>query len=128
MTRPKRLWALPTIAGLVAAVVAAFFVARTVGADPVTTAGTRYAVTVTAGRNAVGVRVDRGEADTVAVTAVMPAMGHAIPEVTARKSAPGRFVAEGDLLFPMTGGWELSVRLAGPSGEETLTLNTLITG
>ncbi|MEU9884206.1 hypothetical protein [Sphaerisporangium sp. NPDC051011] len=114
-------------AGLVAAVVVAFVVARTSGVDPVTTTGTHYAITVTADRKAIDVRLDRGEADTVTVAAVMTTMGHAMPEVTARKTAPGQFVAEGDLFF-MTGVWELSVRLAGRSGEETLTLNTLITG
>ncbi|MFI7125820.1 hypothetical protein ACIBQ1_09005 [Nonomuraea sp. NPDC050153] len=114
------------LAGLVVVVVAAFVVARTSGVDPVSVSGTRYAVTVTADRKAVDVQVDRGEADTVTVAAVMTTMGHAMPEVTARKAGPGHFVAEGDL-FTMTGAWELSVRLAGRSGEETLTLNTLIT-
>ncbi|MEU6741994.1 hypothetical protein [Streptosporangium sandarakinum] len=113
------------LAGLLAAVVAAFAVARASGGDPVTTAGARYAVTVTADRNTIDVRLDRGEADTVTVAAVMPAMGHAMPEVTARKTAPGHFVAEGDL-FSMGGGWELSVRLTGPPGEETLTFTTLV--
>ncbi|MEU6780360.1 hypothetical protein ABZ912_14245 [Nonomuraea angiospora] len=114
------------LGGLVAVVVAAFVIARTSGPDPVATTGTRYAVTVTADRSAVDIRVDKGEADTVTVAAVMTTMGHALPEVTARKAAPGHFVAEGDL-FLMNGAWELSVRLAGRSGEETLTLNALIT-
>ncbi|WP_431931419.1 hypothetical protein [Nonomuraea jabiensis] len=115
------------LGGLVAVVAAAFVIARTSGPDPVTTTGARYTVTVTADRSAVDIRVDRGEADTVTVAAVMPAMGHAVPEVTARKAGPGHFVAEGDL-FLMNGAWELSVRLAGPrSGEETLTLNALVT-
>ncbi|MEU9831296.1 hypothetical protein AB0D67_07095 [Streptosporangium sp. NPDC048047] len=113
--------------GILGVVIIVFFAARASGGDPVTTAGAHYAVTVTADRNTIDVRLDRGEADTVTVAAVMPAMGHAMPEVTARKTAPGHFVAEGDL-FSMGGGWELSVRLAGPSGEETLTLTTLITG
>ncbi|MEQ4717619.1 hypothetical protein [Nonomuraea sp. B19D2] len=127
MTRIKSMRRLLVLAGLVAVVVAAFVVARTSGGDPVTTTGTRYAVTVTAERNTIDVRLDRGEADTVTIAAVMTTMGHAIPEVTARKTAPGHFVAEGELFF-MTGAWELSIRLAGPSGEETLTLNTLVTG
>ncbi|MFI7635106.1 hypothetical protein [Nonomuraea sp. NPDC049400] len=127
MTRIKSMRRLLVLAGLVAVVVAAFVVARTSGVDPVTTTGTRYAVTVTAERNTIDVRLDRGEADTVTIAAAMTTMGHAIPEVTARKTAPGHFVAEGELFF-MTGVWELSIRLAGPSGEETLMLNTLITG
>ncbi|WP_189246352.1 hypothetical protein [Streptosporangium pseudovulgare] len=114
------------LAGLLAVIVAAFVVARSSGGDPVTTAGTRYAVTVTADRNTIDVRLGRGEADTVTVAAVMPAMGHAMPEVTARKTDPGHFVAEGDL-FSMGGGWELSVRLTGPPGEETITFTTLVT-
>ncbi|GII81001.1 hypothetical protein Sru01_59830 [Sphaerisporangium rufum] len=124
MTRAKRLLVL-AFAALVAAAVAAFAVARASGADPVTAAGTRYTVTVTAARDTIDVRVDRGAADTVTIAAVMPAMGHAMPEVTARKAAPGHFVAEGGL-FSMDGGWELSVRLTGPAGEETLTLTTLV--
>ncbi|MDX3099588.1 hypothetical protein [Nonomuraea angiospora] len=114
------------LGGLVAVVVAAFVIARTSGPDPVTTTGARYAVTVSADRSAVDIRVDNGEADTVTVAAVMPTMGHAVPEVTARKAAPGHFVAEGDL-FRMNGAWELSLRLAGRSGEETLTLSALVT-
>ncbi|WP_433432371.1 hypothetical protein [Nonomuraea sp. CA-141351] len=126
MKRIKGLRGLLVFAGLVAVVVAAFVVARTSGADPVTTTGTRYAVTVTAERNTIDVQLDKGEADTVTVAAVMPTMGHAMPEITARKTAAGHFVAEGDL-FDMNGAWELSIRLAGPPGEETLTLNTLVT-
>ncbi|KAB8191594.1 hypothetical protein FH608_030560 [Nonomuraea phyllanthi] len=126
MTRKNGLRVL-VLAGLVAVVVAAFVIARTSGPDPVTTTGTHYAVTVTAERDAIDVELGRGEPDTVTVAAVMPTMGHAMPEVAARKTAPGHFVAEGDL-FTMTGVWELSIRLAGPSGEETLTVNTLIGG
>ncbi|MEV4110280.1 hypothetical protein [Nonomuraea sp. NPDC049695] len=126
MMPSKGLIRLLVLAGLVAVVVAAFIVARTSGATPVTTTGTRYAVTVTAERDAIDVQVDKGQADTVTVAAVMLTMGHSMPEVTARKTAPGHFAAEGDDLFFMAGAWELSIRLTGPSGEETLTLDTLV--
>ncbi|MEV0235466.1 hypothetical protein [Nonomuraea sp. NPDC050786] len=126
MMRSKGLRSLLVLAGLVAVVVAAFIVARTSDPTPVSTTGTRYAVTVTAERNAIDVRVDKGQADTVTIDSVMLTMGHSMPEVTARRTGPGHFVAEGDDLFLMTGAWELSIRLTGPSGEETLTLNTLV--
>jgi hypothetical protein len=48
-------------------------------------------------------------------------MGHAMPEVEARRAEAGRFVAGGEL-FSMAGLWQLSIRLTGPAGEETLTV------
>jgi hypothetical protein len=121
-------------AALVAAAVVIFIVGRGVGTEPlrVSTTGARYAATVvidppTTGRVTVEVLVTSGDADTVAVSAVMADMGHSTPEVTAREAEPGRFVAEGEL-FPMSGGWELSIRLDGPAGEEVLAVNALITG
>ncbi|MGN9847295.1 hypothetical protein ACTMTI_55385 [Nonomuraea sp. H19] len=119
---------------LLVAAAAIFIVGRSISAEPLRlgATGTRYAATVlvnppTTGPVTVEVLVNSGDADTVALSAVMADMGHAMPEVAAREQAPGRFVAEGEL-FPMTGAWELSIRLDGPAGEETLVVNALITG
>jgi hypothetical protein len=113
---------------------AAFFVFGRGGDEPLrlTVAGTRYAVTVligepVAGKGAVEVVLDSGDADAVVLSAVMPEMGHATPEVVAREPEPGRFLAEGGL-FSMAGVWELAIRLTGPPGEEVLTVKALITG
>ena len=122
------------VAVLAVAVAAFFIVGRSSTPDPLrqTITGTRYTGTVsidrpTTGRVTVDVRLSSGDPDGVAVSAVMPAMGHAMPEITAREPEPGHFVAEGEL-FPMTGVWELSIRLDGPAGEEVLTVNAPIAG
>ncbi|MFG1695327.1 FixH family protein [Nonomuraea sp. NPDC049309] len=120
-------------AGLVAVAVTIFVVGRSASAEPVrvTSTGARYAATVligdpTPGPGTVEVVVDRGDADTVNVSAVMPDMGHAMPELTATEREPGRFIAEGEL-FSMAGAWEVTVHLDGPSGPEDLTVKALIT-
>lgn len=122
------------VAGLAVAVAAFLIVGRSSAPDPLrqTIRGTRYAATVvidrpTTGRVAVDVQLTSGDPNGVAVSAVMPTMGHAMPEIAAREPEPGHFVAEGEL-FPMTGVWELSIRLNGPAGEEVLTVNAPITG
>jgi hypothetical protein len=119
---------------LVAAAVVLFVMGRSAVAEPieVTTTGTRYAATVLVPepgteRVTVEIRLKSGDPDTVAVSSVMADMGHATPEITAKESAPGRFAAEGEL-FPMSGVWELSVRLDGPAGEEVLTVKALVGG
>ncbi|NJP88227.1 hypothetical protein HCN51_01935 [Nonomuraea sp. FMUSA5-5] len=118
---------------LVVAGAVVFVVGRSASADPinVTTTGTHYAATVLIedphpGRVAVQVEVGKGDADSVALSAVMADMGHSTPEVTATERQPGRFVAEGEL-FSMSGVWELSIRLDGPAGEEQLAVKALIT-
>ncbi|MCK2215545.1 FixH family protein [Actinomadura sp. ATCC 31491] len=119
---------------LVAAAAVVFVVGRGMTAEPLraSVAGARYAATVvidrpTTGRVTVEVEVTSGEADTAAVSTVMTGMGHATPELPARRTGPGRFAAEGEL-FPMAGTWEVSIRLGGPAGEETLVVNALTTG
>jgi hypothetical protein len=121
-------------AALLAVAAAVFFVVRGAGADPLhlTTSGARYTATVeiaepSTGSVTVKVQVDKGEADTVTVSTVMPAMGHATPEIAAREAEPGQFVAEGRL-FPMSGLWEVWIRLDGPAGEEELAVNVPISG
>ncbi|WP_067175553.1 hypothetical protein [Microtetraspora niveoalba] len=128
----KRWYALAA-AALVTAAVALYVVGRSTAAEPVnlTTTGSRYTATVfiadpAPGRVTVEIKVSRGDADTVALSAVMAAMGHSTPEISAAMREPGRFVAVGEL-FPMSGVWELSIRLDGPAGEEQLAVKTLIT-
>lgn len=110
---------------LVAVAVAVLILGRSSEPVRVTATGTHYAVTVVVDRQVVEVLVDSGDADAVAISAVMPEMGHAQPEVSARKTGLGRFVAEGERL-PMSGVWELSVRLTGAAGEEVITVSALI--
>ncbi|MEV1000515.1 hypothetical protein [Nonomuraea sp. NPDC050202] len=119
---------------LVVAGAVVFVVGRGASADPInlTTTGDRYAATVliedpAPGRVAVEVKVSKGDADSVAVSAVMADMGHSTPELAATEREPGRFLAEGEL-FSMSGVWELSIRLDGPAGEEQLAVKALITG
>ncbi|MEW9550593.1 hypothetical protein [Nonomuraea sp. NPDC050783] len=125
----------PLIAlALVAAAVVIFIVGRGMTAEPLraTVAGSSYTAAVVIDRPATGrIRVEidmlSGEPDTVAVSAVMTGMGHATPELPARRTGPGRFTAEGEL-FPMPGTWEVSLRMTGPAGEESLVVNALVTG
>ncbi|MGW0808598.1 hypothetical protein [Nonomuraea sp. NPDC002799] len=119
------------LAVLVLAAVAFFVAGRSAAAEPFEqhVTGARYAATVlirepVTGRAEVEVRVDAGAADAAALSAVMPEMGHATPELTAGRPAPGRFTAQPE--FPMSGVWEISVRFTGAAGEETLTVKALI--
>ena len=80
-----------------------------------------------AGSGTVQVSVQRRDHGTVAVDqvaleAVMPRMGHAMPELLARPSGDGRFTATGQL-FLMSGVWEVSARLSAPGAPaETATV------
>ncbi|MEV3984181.1 FixH family protein [Nonomuraea sp. NPDC049758] len=122
------------VAALLAAALAVFLYVRGSAPGPLTltSTGERYAVTVlvprpTTGRVTAEVRVTSGDPHTVALSTVMPGMGHATPEIVADPRQPGRYVAEGEL-FPMAGVWELSVRLSGAAGEEVLVVKAPITG
>jgi hypothetical protein len=94
-------------------------------------AGERYAVTVALDQARTGaVRADvraedrtsaAGSVDSVWLSAAMPVMGHATPEIPARQRAPGRFAARGEL-FAMPGDWELAVRVEGAAGTEVVTI------
>ncbi|MFC4589978.1 FixH family protein [Sphaerisporangium corydalis] len=82
----------------------------------------RHQVTMTVddpkrGANTFGLEiVDRtGEPATmtpVTIELVMPAMGHALPPVTAIGTGPGRYRVP-DTDIPMAGQWEMTVSLAG---------------
>lgn len=117
--------------GLVALTV--FVVRDALGEDPfqASVTGTRYAVDVHidepgTGPVVVDVLVRSGDPDTVAISTVMPSMGHAVPETAAPLVGPRHFAVQG-ALFPMAGVWEISIRLSGSTGTETLTVNALIT-
>jgi hypothetical protein len=68
-----------------------------------------------------------GFAEAVWLSAVMPEMGHATPEIPARQRKPGRFHARGEL-FTMSGAWELTIRVQGTAGTELITVKVLVEG
>lgn len=123
------------LVALAAVAAAGFLLSARTAARPDTVrlagAGGRYAVTVTldqAATGAVGAEVrvegqapDAAPPDAVWLSAAMPSMGHATPEVPARRRSPGRFTARGEL-FAMPGEWELAVRVQGTSGAEVITV------
>ncbi|MGO1056184.1 FixH family protein [Crossiella sp. CA198] len=63
--------------------------------------------------------------DRVSVEPVMPQMGHALTPVSAVAEAPGRFRAHG-YLFHMSGPWQLTVVLHGPSGVDRVAFPLLV--
>ncbi|MFI6316680.1 hypothetical protein ACIBG8_04140 [Nonomuraea sp. NPDC050556] len=110
-----------------------FVVGNAFGEDPfqASVSGTRYAVDVRiaspgTGPVVVDVLVRTGSPDTVTISTVMPSMGHAVPETAAPLAEPRHFTVKGTL-FPMAGVWEITIRLSGTTGTETLTVNALIT-
>jgi YtkA-like len=66
------------------------------------------------GLNSLAVDIAPSTVDRVTVEPVMPQMGHALAPVTATAAGPGRYQAE--ITLPMTGQWEITVRL-GEAGE-----------
>jgi hypothetical protein len=101
--------------------------------EPARFAGTgpHYAVTVEldhprAGAVDIEVAVTARSGATVAVDAVrlsatMPQMGHATPDVAAERVAPGRFSARAEP-FAMPGVWQLAVQITGAAGTEVVTV------
>jgi len=59
------------------------------------------------------------EVDQVTVEPVMPGMGHAAAAVVATPEAPGRYRAEG-IRLPMSGQWEITVRLRRGAAQEEI--------
>ena len=134
------------LAAVVTAVVGAYLARGLVaGPEPeqFAAAGVKYAVTVRFDRLGTGV-VDadvvvrgpsqdvRGQPQdkasaggTVSLFAVMPSMGHVMPEVPARREGPNRFAARGEL-FAMPGIWRLTVRVRGTPGAEDLSVDVAI--
>lgn len=68
-------------------------------------------------------RLDGGpvDLDKVWVESNMPSMGHIMPALTAQPSGPGKYSVHGSM-FLMAGPWQLSVRLHGAHGDETVTV------
>ncbi|OLF14350.1 hypothetical protein BLA60_04270 [Actinophytocola xinjiangensis] len=95
------------------------------GPERLTGDGEHYSLTVTLSSASTGVvdaeiHVENGPAETVSLSAAMPHMGHAMPEISARPQGSGRFLAHGEL-FAMTGVWELAIRVEGETGGDTVT-------
>ncbi|MFI5562213.1 FixH family protein [Amycolatopsis japonica] len=67
------------------------------------------------GGNVFALTVSGGTPDVVTLEPVMPQMGHALAPSPAIAEGPGRF-RTGDVLLPMSGQWEITVSLRGPSG------------
>jgi hypothetical protein len=67
------------------------------------------------GGNVFALTVTGAAPDVVTLEPVMPQMGHALAPSPAIAEGPGRF-RTGDVLLPMSGQWEITVSLRGPSG------------
>ncbi len=67
------------------------------------------------GGNVFALTVTGATPDVVTLEPVMPRMGHALAPSPAIAEGPGRF-RTGDVLLPMSGQWEITVSLRGPSG------------
>jgi hypothetical protein len=101
------------------------------------TGTTSYAVTVTVDTPRMGdasVEIDlaprtAGTAlpPAVAIDAVMPLMGHAVPRVSAVPVGGGRYHVDGMHLM-MTGPWELRLSIPAAGGVESLTLPLPVSG
>lgn len=63
--------------------------------------------------------------DTVRLEPVMPQMGHALPPLSAVAEGPGRYRARGHL-FHMSGPWQLTVVLHGPTGSDRVVFPLLV--
>jgi hypothetical protein len=126
------------VAAAVVAVVLGWLLWPTAPGPAVLHTGTaRYAVTVTVGTPRMGdtsVEIDLtsrtgGTAlpDAVAIDAVMPLMGHAVPPLSAVPVGAGRYHADG-LHLMMTGPWELRLSIPAAGGVEVLTLPLPVSG
>ncbi|GAA1621555.1 hypothetical protein GCM10009733_017650 [Nonomuraea maheshkhaliensis] len=91
--------------------------------------GALYAVVVTlepsTGPLEATVEVEPASPAEVSLFGVMPHMGHTTPEIPARNSGIGRYVARGEL-FTMPGAWEIHIRVQGAAGTEVIKVNTLV--
>jgi hypothetical protein len=64
--------------------------------------------------------------DSVTLEPAMPQMGHAAPPVVATEDSVGRYHADVDL--PMTGQWEIGVRIAAAGQTHQAVLSITTTG
>ncbi|MFE6609625.1 FixH family protein [Amycolatopsis sp. NPDC057786] len=67
------------------------------------------------GGNVFALTVTGATPDVVTLEPVMPQMGHALAPSPAIAEGPGKF-RTGDVLLPMSGQWEITISLRGPSG------------
>ena len=127
-----------TVVAAVVAVVLGWLLWPTPPGPAVLHTGTaRYAVTVTVDTPRIGdtsvevdlaARVDGTELPpAVAIDAVMPLMGHAVPPLSAVPVGGGRYHADG-LQLMMTGPWQLQISIPAADGVERLTLPLLVSG
>jgi len=77
------------------------------------------------GGNTFAVAVTGPAPDAVTVAPVMAQMGHAFAAVPAGPDGPGRFRAA-DVGLPMSGQWEITVSLRGPSGPAQVVFPLLV--
>ncbi|MFE7445922.1 FixH family protein [Streptomyces chartreusis] len=111
---------------------AAVMVARSGGPVPVSLTGTgqQFLATAELDRAATGVieveiglrRSDgsaAGDVRGVAVSGVMPAMGHVTPEISAQPAGADRYRVRGEL-FSMPGTWQLDIRVDTASGPDVI--------
>ncbi|MGN9821285.1 hypothetical protein ACTMUQ_38890 [Streptomyces sp. SD11] len=113
-------------------------VARSGGPEPVslTGSGRQFLATAELSRAATGVieveiglrRRDgsaAGDVRAVAVSGVMPAMGHVVPEIPARSAGADRYRVRGEL-FSMPGTWQLDIRVDTPSGTDVIDIEVSV--
>ncbi len=113
-------------------------VARSGGPEPVslTGSGRQFLATAELSRAATGVieveiglrRRDgsaAGDVRAVAVSGVMPAMGHVAPEIPARSAGADRYRVRGEL-FSMPGTWQLDIRVDTPSGTDVIDIEVSV--
>ncbi|GAA0599286.1 hypothetical protein HPO96_21780 [Kribbella sandramycini] len=124
MTKTRRRTLAIALTGVVLAAVVAIAYAVGGGEDRVAlkAASDRYQIELYLGEQRTGpidaelvVRDTGGrpaELSGITLAGVMPSMGHAMSELTATATAPGRYAVRGEL-FTMTGQWEVVVRLGG---------------
>jgi hypothetical protein len=113
-------------------------VARSGGSEPVslTGSGRQFLATAELSRAATGVieveiglrRRDgsaAGDVRAVAVSGVMPAMGHVAPEIPAQSAGVDRYRVRGEL-FSMPGTWQLDIRVDTASGTDVIDIEVSV--
>jgi len=125
-------WLVVLVALVALSALAGVTLARSGGPEPVslTGSGQRFLATAELSRAATGVieveiglrRSDgsaAGDVRAVAVSGVMPAMGHVTPEIQAEPAGADRFRVRGELFF-MPGTWQLDIRVDTTSGADVI--------
>ncbi|GIH03887.1 hypothetical protein Rhe02_19540 [Rhizocola hellebori] len=76
----------------------------------------------TLGQRTATIELSGPEPSQVVLSPAMRQMGMTGPEALATKVDEGRYEARGEF-FSMLGGWEIAVRIDGPSGQEVATFD-----